>query len=247
MILPIWNVCYAKLIVFESLYSMDGDIAPVAAIAALAKHYGAMTYLDEVHAVGLYGSRGGGIAEREGVMDQIDILEGTLAKGYGTLGGYIAGDAAVIDAVRSFAPAFIFTTALPPAIALAARAAVHHLKHSSCERALHQTRVAETHAALLAEGIPVMPSQSHILPVWIGNPDQCKQASDLLLEQHNLYIQPINYPTVARGSERLRITPTPHHTPDMITALAKSMKQVWHTLDLPLTHNREAAYPNLVA
>ncbi|MCW6508631.1 5-aminolevulinate synthase [Lichenifustis flavocetrariae] len=222
-----------KLIVFESLYSMDGDIAPVAAIAKLAKTYKAMTYLDEVHAVGLYGARGGGIAERDGVMDQIDVIEGTLAKGFGTLGGYLAADTAIIDAVRSYAPSFIFTTALPPAVAVAARTAVRHLKASASERLLHQRQVAHTKAALTEAGLPVMDNRSHIVPLFVGDADLCKQASDLLLERHAIYIQPINYPTVARGTERLRITPTPRHSEAHIDALTAALRDVWHQLDLP--------------
>ncbi len=223
----------AKLVVFESLYSMDGDIAPIGRITALARRYGAMTYCDEVHAVGLYGPRGAGIAERDGVMAEVDVLEGTLAKGFGTLGGYIAGDAAVIDAVRSYAPSFIFTTALPPAVAAAATAAVRHLKASGEERARHQARVAETKGSLLAAGIPVMENASHIVPVFVGDAELCKAASDRLLEKHRIYIQPINYPTVARGTERLRITPTPFHGRAEIAALTEALREVWHALDLP--------------
>jgi len=224
----------AKLIVFESLYSMDGDIAPVARIAELARRYNAMTYVDEVHAVGMYGAQGGGICEREGVADVIDVIEGTLAKGFGTLGGYIAADASIIDAVRSYAPSFIFTTALPPAIAAAAHAAVRHLKHSDAERLAQQQQVAATKQALEKAGLPVMPNPSHIVPVFVGEADVCKQASDLLLEEHSVYIQPINYPTVARGTERLRITPTPLHTDEHVAALAVAMTQVWEKLGLPL-------------
>ena len=223
-----------KLIVFESLYSMDGDIAPVARIAELAKHYNALTYVDEVHAVGMYGPHGGGICEREGVMDQIDIIEGTLAKGFGTLGGYIAADANLIDAVRSYAPSFIFTTALPPAIACAAQAAVRHLKTSRVEREGQKQQVALTKAALEEAGIPVMPNPSHIVPVFVGDAELCKEASDLLLEEHGIYIQPINYPTVARGTERLRITPTPRHTDEHIKALVEAMTTVWAKLGIPL-------------
>jgi 5-aminolevulinate synthase len=222
-----------KLIVFESLYSMDGDVAPVRDIARLAKRYGAMTYLDEVHAVGLYGPRGGGIAEREGVMGDIDVIEGTLAKGYGTLGGYIAADDVVIDAVRSYAPSFIFTTALPPAVAVAARTAVRHLKDSPGERARHARQVGCTKTALRAAGIPVMDNPSHIVPVFVGDAELCKEASDLLLTRHGIYIQPINYPTVARGTERLRITPTPRHGDAHIAALTGALADEWHTLDLP--------------
>ena len=225
----------AKLVVFESLYSMDGDMAPIGRITALARRYGAMTYCDEVHAVGLYGPRGAGIAERDGVMAEVDVIEGTLAKGFGTLGGYIAGDAAVIDAVRSYAPSFIFTTALPPAVAAAATAAVRHLKSSDDERLLHQARVADTKASLLAAGIPVMDNASHIVPVFVGDAELCKAASDMLLERHRIYIQPINYPTVARGTERLRITPTPFHGRAEISALTEALRQVWHALNLPRT------------
>ncbi len=229
-----------KMVLFESLYSMDGDIAPVGRITDLARRYGALTYCDEVHAVGLYGPRGAGIAERDGVMAQIDVIEGTLAKGFGTLGGYIAGDTALVDAVRSYAPSFIFTTALPPAVAAAATAAVRHLKSSCDERNRHQARVAETKAALAMAGIPVMPNRSHIVPVFVGDAELCKAASDMLLEKHRIYIQPINYPTVARGTERLRITPTPHHDTGHIGALTEALSDVWQTLDLP-TASRYAA------
>ncbi|RYC33989.1 5-aminolevulinate synthase [Lichenibacterium minor] len=232
----------AKLIVFESLYSMDGDMAPIGRITELARRYGAMTYCDEVHAVGLYGPRGAGIAERDGVMGEVDVLEGTLAKGFGTLGGYIAGDAAVIDAVRSYAPSFIFTTALPPAVAAAATAAVRHLKASGEERARHQARVSDTKLALLRAGIPVMENRSHIVPVFVGDAELCKAASDRLLEKHRIYIQPINYPTVARGTERLRITPTPFHGRAEIAALTEALSEVWQALDLPTTaHDRAIA------
>ena len=222
-----------KLIAFESLYSMDGDIAPIGRIAALAKRYDAMTYLDEVHAVGLYGPRGGGVAERDRVMGDIDVVEGTLAKGFGTLGGYIAGDRSVVDAVRSYAPSFIFTTALPPAVAAAAQAAVRHLKHSGEERARHRRQVLRTKDALIRAGLPVMDNPSHIVPVFIGDADLCKQASDALLERHGVYIQPINYPTVAKGTERLRITPTPMHEDRHIDHLVGALLDVWRELDLP--------------
>ena len=223
-----------KLIVFESVYSMDGDVAPLEAICDLAERYGAMTYLDEVHAVGMYGPRGAGIAERDGVMARIDVIEGTLAKAFGTLGGYIAGTNAVVDAVRSHAPGFIFTTALPPAIAAAATAAIAHLKTSGTERAGQRAAVAATKAALQRAGLPVMTTETHIVPVMVGDADLCKRASDLLLELHGIYIQPINYPTVARGTERLRITPTPAHDIRLTRQLADAMVAVWLELDLPL-------------
>src|SRR5437588_12352194 len=223
-----------KLIACESLYSMDGDIAPLAEICDLAEKYGAMTYVDEVHAVGMYGPRGGGIAERDGVMHRIDVLEGTLAKAFGCLGGYIAGNADIIDAVRSYAPGFIFTTALPPAICSAATAAIRHLKSSSWERERHQDRAARVKAVLSASGLPVMANDTHIVPVFVGDPEKCKQASDMLLEEHGIYIQPINYPTVPRGAERLRITPTPAHDIQLIGRLTDALVAVWLELDLPL-------------
>ncbi|ABE61175.1 5-aminolevulinate synthase [Nitrobacter hamburgensis X14] len=230
-----------KLIACESLYSMDGDVAPLAKICDLAERYGAMTYVDEVHAVGMYGPRGGGIAEREGVMHRIDVLEGTLAKAFGCLGGYIAGNSDIIDAVRSYAPGFIFTTSLPPAICSAATAAIRHLKSSTWERERHQERAARTKASLIAAGLPVMVSSTHIVPLFVGNPERCKQASDMLLHDHGIYIQPINYPTVAKGMERLRITPSPYHDDALVDQLAEALLQVWERLDLPLQAKSMAA------
>ncbi len=223
-----------KLIAFESLYSMDGDVAPVAKICDLAERYDALTYCDEVHAVGMYGARGAGVCERDGAMDRVDVIEGTLAKAFGCLGGYIAASAVLIDAVRSYAPGFIFTTALPPAVCNAAAAAIRHLKTSDWERERHQDRAARTKAVLVAAGLPVMPSDTHIVPVLVGDPEKCKAASDLLLAEHGIYIQPINYPTVPRGMERLRITPSPYHDDVLIDALAAALVEVWERLGLPL-------------
>jgi 5-aminolevulinate synthase len=230
-----------KLLVFESLYSMDGDVAPTEAICDLAERYGAMTYIDEVHAVGMYGPRGGGIAARDGTMHRIDVVEGTLAKAFGCLGGYITGSARMIDAVRSYSPGFIFTTALPPAICAAATAAIRHLKASSWERERHQDRAGRTKSVLAAAGLPIMPNDTHIVPVFVGDPERCKQASDLLLEQHGIYIQPINYPTVAKGTERLRITPSPYHDDALIDELAEALVDVWEELGLPLNRRALAA------
>lgn len=224
----------AKLIVFESVYSMDGDVAPISEICSLAERYNAMTYLDEVHAVGMYGSRGAGIAERDGVMHRVDVIEGTLAKGFGTLGGYIAGKSVVIDAVRSHAAGFIFTTALPPPVAAAAAASIAHLKVSQSERSDQQAAVAATKSALIDAGLPVMPTNTHIIPVIVGDPALCKQATDVLLERYGIYIQPINYPTVPRGTERLRLTPGPLHDRRLIAELVKAMVEVWNELGLPL-------------
>jgi 5-aminolevulinate synthase len=193
-----------------------------------------MTYIDEVHAVGMYGKRGAGVAEQDGVMHRIDVIEGTLAKAFGTLGGYIAGKRAVIDAVRSHAPGFIFTTALPPAVAAAATASIAHLKVSSIERAAQQKAVAATKAALVQAGLPVIPTETHIVPVMVGDPELCKKASDVLLEDHEIYIQPINYPTVPRGTERLRITPGPLHEVGLVSELVSAMVAVWRGLELPL-------------
>jgi 5-aminolevulinate synthase len=230
-----------KLIVFESLYSMDGDIAPLGRICDLADRYGAMTYVDEVHAVGMYGRRGGGISERDGVASRIDVIEGTLAKAYGCLGGYITGSRALIDAVRSYAPGFIFTTALPPAVCTAATAAIRHLKTSQWERDRHQDRAARTKAVLTAAALPVMSSPTHIVPLFVGDPERCKEASDLLLSEHGIYIQPINYPTVPKGSERLRLTPSPYHDDGLIDDLAEALVDVWQKLGLPFKERALAA------
>ena len=220
---------------------MDGDIAPLAKICDLAEQYGAMTYLDEVHAVGMYGPRGGGIAERDGVMHRIDIVEGTLAKAFGCLGAISPQVQTSVDAVRSYAPGFIFTTALPPAICSAATAAIRHLKTSNWERERHQERAARVKAILTAAGLPVMSSETHIVPVFVGDPEQCKRACDMLLQEHNIYIQPINYPTVAKGTERLRITPSPYHDDAVINQLAEALLQVWERLELPLQKKALAA------
>lgn len=223
-----------KLIVFESVYSMDGDIAPIAEICDLADEFGAMTYIDEVHAVGMYGPRGGGIAERDNLMERIDVIEGTLAKGFGVMGGYITANKAVIDAVRSYAAEFIFTTSLPPALCAAARASIEHLKGNGQERAEHQRQAAMTKRILAEAGLPVLETATHIVPVIVGDARAVKAASDMLLEKHNIYIQPINYPTVPKGTERLRITPTPLHSEEMILELRDALVSVWKALELPL-------------
>ncbi len=221
-----------KLVAFESVYSMDGDIAPIGELCDVADKHGALTYLDEVHAVGLYGPRGGGVAERDGVSHRLTVVEGTLAKGFGVVGGYIAASAAVCDFVRSFASGFIFTTALPPAVAAGATASIRHLKASGAERTRHQERVARLRQRLDDVGVPHYRNPSHIVPVIVGEPVMCKHITDLLLDHYGIYVQPINYPTVPRGTERLRITPSPLHTDDDIEYLVASLSAVWSQLRL---------------
>lgn len=221
-----------KIILFESVYSMDGDFAPIEEFCDLADKYNCMTYMDEVHAVGMYGPRGGGVAEERGLMDRVDIIEGTLGKAFGLMGGYITASKDIVDCVRSFAAGFIFTTSLSPTLTAGALASVRHLKKSTIEREIHQERAAKLKAKMRELNLPVMPSDSHIVPVLVGDPVICKQASDLLLNEYGIYVQPINYPTVPRGTERLRFAPNPLHNDDMMEHLVTSLKEVWQKLDI---------------
>ncbi|MED5369291.1 MAG: 5-aminolevulinate synthase, partial [Pseudomonadota bacterium] len=230
-----------KLIAFESVYSMDGDIAPIKEICDIAERYNALTYLDEVHAVGMYGKRGGGIADQLELMERVDIIEGTLAKAFGIMGGYVTASATIIDTIRSYAPGFIFTTSLPPAIAAGATASIRHLKTANDLREKHQEQVAKLKAKLTEAKLPILPTETHIVPLMVCDPVLCKAASDRLMEKHGIYIQPINYPTVIRGTERLRITPSPLHDDAMINELVYAVTEVWEALDIAsLTKGRLA-------
>jgi 5-aminolevulinate synthase len=223
-----------KLIAFESVYSMDGDVAPIHAICDLADQYGALTYLDEVHAVGMYGARGGGISDRDDAAQRITVIEGTLAKAIGVMGGYIATDRQIIDVIRSYAPGFIFTTSLSPVLVAGALASVRHLKSSDAERGSQQASAAMLKRMLAEAGLPVMPSTTHIVPLMVGDPVKAKRISDILLAEYGVYVQPINYPTVPRGTERLRFTPGPTHTPEMMRDLTHALVEIWHRLEMQL-------------
>ena len=223
-----------KLIAFESVYSMDGDIAPIAAICDLADKYGALTYLDEVHAVGMYGEHGGGISERDGVADRLTLIEGTLGKAFGVMGGYISASKTIVDCIRSYAPGFIFTTSLSPVLVAGALASVRHLKSSSTERDMQQAAAAALKAKFAQAKLPLMPSATHIVPLLIACPVRAKRISDILLAEYGLYVQPINYPTVPRGTERLRFTPGPHHTAEMMDELTSALVEIWDRLELQL-------------
>ncbi len=221
-----------KIVLFESVYSMDGDIAPIGEICDLAKKYNALTYIDEVHAVGMYGPRGAGVSERDGAMHKVDIIEATLAKGFGLMGGYIASTRACVDAIRSYAAGFIFSTSLAPAIVAGALASVRHLKESQEERIRHQARAALLKERLVREDLPVMHTPSHIVPVLVGDPVQCKELTDALMDRFGVYVQPINYPTVPRGTERIRLTPGPHHTDEQMDRLVFALRTLWTEMSL---------------
>jgi len=225
-----------KIVVFESVYSMDGDIAPIKEICDVAEAFNALTFIDEVHAVGLYGDRGGGVAQQRGLEHRCSVISGTLAKGYGVFGGYIAGSGLVVDAIRSFGPGFIFTSSIPPAVAAGAAASVRYLRLSQSERQLHQASAAYLKRQLQDANLPVIVSESHIVPLLVGNARLCKEATDLLLSRHQIYVQPINYPTVPRGTERMRLTPGPLHTREMIHKLVDALQDVWQELNIPRDH-----------